>query len=189
MCDIFPFSASLTEDEGETESELSPTSLFPEQPFPLAAEVSISLVCSLFSSLWMFQVLQGCLWERGSLCKEYAYETLVLLFLLCAGINMKSSDFHPCWSQSNRNISVLLALKKVAGPHWCHLYQNGEGVLPEDTFVWRVATAQGQHRKDYAEKLIWSELKEDKITFSGRASFRKRHQIKQHKSNKHQIQH
>lgn len=31
-------------------------------------------------------------------------------FLLLEG-TCRSSDFHPCWSQSNRNISVLLAPK------------------------------------------------------------------------------
>lgn len=47
-------------------------------------------------------------------------------FLLLEGI-CRSSDFHPCWSQSNSNISVLLASKRVAGPHWWHLHQKWEG--------------------------------------------------------------
>lgn len=93
VCNIFLFSASLTEDEGKTESEPSLTPLCPEQPFPLAAEVSISLVLSLFTTLWMFQVWRSACGKGEAYAKSMHMRPWCCFFCCVQGLTWKALIF------------------------------------------------------------------------------------------------
>lgn len=126
----------------------------PEQPFALEAKVSIiSFVLRLFTILWRYEVLQGCLREMESLCKKCRQTSSCSFFFCCLQeLTCKSSDFHPCWSQSNRNISALLASRRVAGPHWWHLYQIGRECCRKTHFSEAWLLPRERREKCYAER-------------------------------------
>lgn len=69
--------------------------LCPEHPFLLAAQVCIYLVLRLFTVLWVFDMLQGCAWEREKPVWRGGRGDRGALVLVLAGINVLKCWFSP----------------------------------------------------------------------------------------------